>query len=256
MGQSGRIATIEFDCPDEWGERDERLLEPDQRRGVIFDLDGVLIDSFALHHEALEALASELGVTASEEFHRARFGTRTVDTLRAMLPEGLSDEEIARLVERKEAMFRELARGRLTSPPGALELVRSLKASGFQLAIGSSTLAENVAEVLEELGITWAFDAISTGDEVGAGKPEPDIFLLAAAKLGLPPGRCVVVEDAVPGVEAANRARCPVIAVTTSHPAERLGHATRVVASMAELTPDDFDALIFRGRGPGVQAAG
>lgn len=226
-----------------WRERRPIASRP-HARGVIFDLDGVLIDSFDLHQEALVALTEELGVAAPKEFHKRRFGTRTVDTLRELLGNGPSLAELQRLVLRKEAIFRDLARGHLTSPPGALELLRSLGKSGFQLAIGSSTVPDNVTAVLAELDLESVFEAVVTAADVGQGKPAPDIFMLAAAKLGLSPSRCVVVEDAVAGVEAGKRARCSVIAVTTSHPAEHLWQADRVVESMEELSPSDFDALI------------
>jgi beta-phosphoglucomutase len=148
------------------------------------------------------------------------------------------------LVARKEALFRELASGRLTSVPGVLELVRGLRREGFQLAIGSSTIAENIDLVVDHLDIRHEFDALVSGEDVTRGKPDPDIFLLAAQKMALAPWRCVVVEDAVPGVEAGKRAGSSVIAVTTSHPAEELTAADRVVDSFEVLTPADFDDLI------------
>ena len=98
----------------------------------------------------------------------------------------------------------------------------------------------NVELVLSELGILDAFDVIVAGEDVSVGKPAPDVFLVAARKLELSPDRCVVVEDAVPGVAAANAANIPVIAVTTSNPRYRLQHADLVVDSLEELTPSDF----------------
>ena len=220
------------------------MSDSQSRRGAIFDLDGVLIDSFDLHHEALEVLAAELNVPVDVDFHRRRFGTRTLDTLRELLPEAPPESELLTLVARKEAIFRELAAGRLTSFPGVLELVRALRRERFQLAIGSSTIAENIDLVVDRLHIRDEFGALVSGEDVARGKPDPDIFLLAAEKMALPPWRCVVVEDAVPGVEAGKRAGSSVIAVTTSHPAKELAAADRIVDSLDVLTPDDFDDLI------------
>jgi HAD superfamily hydrolase (TIGR01509 family) len=213
-------------------------------KAVLFDLDGVLVDSSRYHQIALERLGAELGVVVTESFHRATFGTRTRETLLRLLTPPPPDEELERLTVRKEALFREVARGNLVPLDGAVELVRALRTDGYRLAIGSSTVRANVLLTLEELGVLDAFDAIVAGEDVTVGKPEPEVFLKAAGKVDVPPSRCVVVEDAPQGVEAALRGGMRVVAVATSQPASRLADADRVVASLAELTPQDFDALL------------
>jgi beta-phosphoglucomutase-like phosphatase (HAD superfamily) len=102
----------------------------------------------------------------------------------------------------------------------------------------------NVVLTLEELGVLEAFDVLVAGEDVTVGKPEPDVFLTAAAKLDVLPSRCVVIEDAPQGVEAARRAQMRVIAVTTSQPAAKLAGADRIIASLEELSPNDVDALL------------
>lgn len=215
-----------------------------QPKAVLFDLDGVLVDSSRFHQAALERLGAELGVAVTNEFHRATFGTRTHETLLRLLPKPPSYSELLRLVERKEALFREAARGNLVPLPGAVELVRALALDGYRLAIGSSTVRANIELTLSELGVSDAFDAIAAGEDVTVGKPEPEVFLRAAEKVDAPPSRCIVVEDAPQGVEAARRGGMRVVAVTTSQPASRLARADRIVASLAELAPLDFDALL------------
>jgi len=213
-------------------------------KAVLFDLDGVLVDSSRYHQIALERLGAELGVVVTESFHRATFGTRTRETLLRLLPSPPSEEELDRLVERKEALFREAARGHLTPLKGAVELVRALRSHGYRLAIGSSTVRANIVLTLEELGILEAFDALVAGEDVSLGKPEPEVFLKAAEKVGVLPSRCVVVEDAPQGIVAARRGGMRVVAVATSHPLSSLADADRVVTTLAELGPPDFDALL------------
>lgn len=213
-------------------------------KAVLFDLDGVLVDSSSYHQRALERLGAELGVVVTESFHRATFGMRTRETLLQLLTSPPPEDELERLVERKEALFRELARGHLVPLEGAVELVRALRLAGYRLAIGSSTVRANVGLALEEIGVFAEFDVIVSGEEVLVGKPEPDVFLKAAQKLGVSPSRCVVVEDAPQGVEAARRGKMRVIAVAASQPPERLKNADRIVTSLRELSPADFDALL------------
>jgi beta-phosphoglucomutase-like phosphatase (HAD superfamily) len=133
-----------------------------------------------------------------------------------------------------------------------VELIRALRSDGLLLAVGSSGPRANVELVLEVLGVREAFSALSTGDEVRHGKPHPEVFLKAAAKLQLPPGRCVVIEDAPQGVQAGLAAGARVVAVTTSRPAADLVAAHCVVEGLRELTPASLRALVLGGPGPGT----
>ena len=128
---------------------------------------------------------------------------------------------------------------------GAAELLDALKAAGFALAVGSSGPPENVAVVLGRLGREGLFDATVTGNEVRAGKPDPEVFLKAAEKLGVQPRRCAVIEDAVAGLEAARRARMVPIALMGTAPRETLAErAALVVDSLRGLSPEVIGALI------------
>jgi len=216
------------------------------RRAVIFDMDGVLVDSYRAHFESWLALAREEGSTFTEEDFAATFGRTSRDIIANLWGEGLGDERIAEMDARKEAAYREIIAEDFPEMPGAGELVRALHEAGFLLAVGSSGPPENVAVAMAGLGLPDCFAATVTGREVTRGKPDPEVFLKAAGKLAVPPGRCAVVEDAPAGVEAANRADMASVALTGTAPREDLAGADLVVDSLRELTPDRLDRLIGR----------
>jgi beta-phosphoglucomutase len=207
------------------------------RRAVIFDMDGVLIDSAEAHKESWRILGNDLGVNVTDEMFAAQFGRASRDIIRCFFGRNLSDETVNRYDRRKEEAFRDIVRGRMPFMPGARELVRSLHEAGFALAVGSSGPPENVQLCIEEMGLAHGFNAVVNGMDVTYGKPHPQTFLLAAERLGLQPGVCIVVEDAPAGIEAAIRAGMKSVAVTGTHPAAAFPNADLVVDSLTELTP-------------------
>ncbi len=129
--------------------------------------------------------------------------------------------------------------------PGVHALLAALDEAGFRLAIGSSGPPENVNDVLQQLGNRERFDAVITGSDVTEGKPNPQVFLLAAERLGLEPAQCAVVEDAPLGIEAVRAAGMASVGlVSTGRTAEKLARADRVVRQLAELSPRAFEELI------------
>jgi len=212
--------------------------------GVLFDLDGVIVDSKAAHEAAFARLGEDAGYAFSHETFVRIFGMHNTDIFPILFGHALPPEEIDALSARKEALVRELLRGRVQILPGVQALLPALKAAGFRLAIGTSTHRENVTLILHELGLADCFDAIASAEDVQRGKPDPQVFLIAARRLGLPPARCVVVEDAVAGVQAAHAGGMAALAVTTNHAREALAAAERVVDSLEEVGPEDFLALI------------
>jgi HAD superfamily hydrolase (TIGR01509 family) len=179
----------------------------------------------------------------SDEFFRRTFGMQNAAIL-PMLRPGISLEEMERLSDWKEQRYRELVQERVELAPGAEVLLKDLKRHGFRLAIGSSAPPENLDIFWRRLALADYFDARVTKEETTESKPSPQTFLKAAGKLGLPPARCAVVEDAVPGVQAARAAGMPVVAVTTTHSREDLAQADRVVESLSKLKASDFVALL------------
>jgi beta-phosphoglucomutase family hydrolase len=215
--------------------------------GVIFDMDGVLVDTGWAHRQAWYDLAENEDLAMSDEFFRRTFGMQNA-TILPMLRPGISDEEMERLSDWKERRYRELVQERLELAKGAEALLNDLKRHGFRLAIGSSAPPENLDIFWNQLCLGNCFDARVTKEEITESKPSPETFLKAAQKLGLPPACCAVVEDAVQGVQAARAAGMPVVAVTTTRSREDLTQANRVVDSLSDLKASDFLALLRRQR--------
>lgn len=208
---------------------------------VLFDVDGVLVDSLPAHFLAFQQLGEQLGVPFTREMLDRTLGQHNGRIFPMWLGNQVASERFGDLADQKEALYRSLAATELQAIEGAVELVKALHQAGLPLAVGSSGPRLNVELAIRVLGLAPYFDVVITGDDVTRGKPAPDIFLLAAQRLGVDPATCVVVEDAEQGVQAALAAGMRVIAVTTSLPAVRLQAATRVVDSLTQL-----DAQAFR----------
>lgn len=216
-------------------------------RAVIFDLDGVLVDSSEFHFEAWKAWAEEVGLgeRVTREWFRETFGRRNPDVFHTLYDAEISTGEMERQADRKEQIFRERARGRLEPLAGARALVEALHDAGFRLALGTSAPRENATMMIEELGLASFFDAQVTGDDVTVGKPNPQVFQRAADRLDVPPERCLVIEDAAAGVEAAHNGGMAAVAVA-SEPSSGHQRADLVVASLTDLDVDTITDLIVR----------
>lgn len=215
-------------------------------RGALFDLDGTLVDSAALHHRSWRRLCGELGLPpmTTEEFFLC-FGKANHDIIPALVGRpDLDPAENRRLSERKEALYRELAVTELTLFPGALDLILGLRAAGWRLAIGSSTPNSNLAALVPSLGLTGLIDAVVGMEDTARHKPEPDVFLECARRLGVAPSACLVFEDAPAGVQAGLAAGMRVAAMLTHHPAEKLAGAVCHVQGLWELTADRCAAFL------------
>jgi beta-phosphoglucomutase len=212
---------------------------------VIFDMDGVLVDSYAAHLESWNVMLGHHGLAMTEEQFAATFGRTTREIIRHLFPGAADEEQIAAWDREKEAAYRGVIEREFPEMDGAGELIRSLHAAGFALGIGSSGPAENVAVVQRCLPDGGLIAATVHGMEVARGKPEPDVFVKVAEKLGVAPARCAVVEDAPAGVEAARRANMVAIALTGTAPRETLAQRAHVVVdSLRELTPQRIADLI------------
>jgi len=196
--------------------------------GAIFDWDGVIIDSSRQHEESWERLAGEVGKPLPEGHFKAGFGRKNEFIIPNILEWETDEEEVRRISLRKEALYREIVKEQgLEALPGVRTWLERLAAAGVPRAIGSSTHRENIEVSLDVLGLRAYFTAIVSAEDVSHGKPDPEVFLKAAEKLGMPPERCVVFEDAHVGIEAAQRAGMRVIAVATTNPLEDLAKADR-----------------------------
>lgn len=216
----------------------------DSSKGVIFDLDGVLVDTGWAHKQSWYDLAEKEGFRMSDEFFYSTFGMQNYQIVTMLLGRDVAADKVNLLSQWKEQRYRELISDKLALPKGAKRLLDELKNRGFLLAVGSSAPTANLNLVLERLGLQDYFDACVTGEEVVEGKPAPETFLKAAQKLSLPPHRCVVVEDAVQGVEAGKAAGMPVVALTTTRNRVALAAADIVADSLGELKAEDFERLL------------
>ncbi len=208
-------------------------------KGVIFDWDGVVIDSSAQHERSWELLAAEIHKPLPEGHFKAGFGKKNQEIIPDLLCWSSDPEEIQRLGDRKEELYQELVREQgVTILPGARELLSALKKAAIPRSVGSSTPRSNLDAIFAATGLDQFFNAVVCGDDVKQGKPAPDVFLLAAEKLGFAPSDCLVIEDAHVGIEAARRAGIKVLAVATTHPLSELSQADAAVQSLSGVTPD------------------
>lgn len=191
-------------------------------QGAIFDMDGVLVDNVEYHIKAWQQLGREHGRNLSREHVRRVFGQRNDEMIRSLFGSPLSRDVVLLYATRKEEIYRALMAPELAPVPGLVRLLADLRASGIRSAVATSGPRENANLVLDGLHLRQHFDAIITGDDVSRSKPHPDIFLFAARRIGIPPGQCVVFEDSSSGIEAASRAGCACIALSTTHPASEL----------------------------------
>lgn len=218
-------------------------------RGVIFDMDGVLVDSYKPHFESWRRLAASHGVEMTQEQFAATFGRTSREIIELMWGDRVQGPaQIAAWDRQKEAEYREILKSDFPEMDGADDLLERLSEAGFRLAVGSSGPPENVAVVRDCLRSGHFFETTVNGHEVKHGKPAPDIFLMAAAKLGLQPRHCLVVEDAPAGVAAARAAGMAVIAILGTAPAELLADADAVVKSLREITPERVNEYIDRNK--------
>ena len=176
-------------------------------RAVLWDLDGTLADSRDYHWQSWRETMAGAGVHVTEAQFAASFGQRNDAILPAWMGPGATPENVRRLGDAKEALYRELiARDGLVPLPGAAAWVARLHREGWRQAIASSAPKQNVELMARVLGLAQHISVLVGAEDVRHGKPDPEVFLTAASKLGVPPDRCVVVEDAAAGIEAARRA--------------------------------------------------
>jgi beta-phosphoglucomutase len=203
-------------------------------QAVIWDLDGVIIDSADEHRRAWQRLAREEGITMTDANFWATFGKRN-DDIFASVWGNLSPKQVKTLSERKEMYFRELIRESAAPLPGAIELMRELHDSHFAQALASSTPVENINLIADVLGLKRYLSILVSGETVAKGKPAPDIFLKAASELHMQPEVCLVIEDAVAGVEAAHAAGMRCIAVAGNRDLPGLRKADLMVKHLTEV---------------------
>lgn len=186
-------------------------------KGVIFDMDGVLIDNRQAHFTAFEIWCKPHAITVPTDFLDRFSGMGNDDIFPALMGDPtMSKADIDRYAAQKEEIYRDIMESTIAPTAGLVDLLEELQKQGVKMAVGSSAMRINVDFVLDRCGIAKYFSAIADGEQVKKAKPAPDIFLLAAKKLGLAPSECFVFEDAFVGVEAARAAGMPVGVLATT----------------------------------------
>jgi beta-phosphoglucomutase len=220
----------------------DRIFMSTNIQAVIWDLDGVILDSANEHRLAWKRLAEEEGVIFTDEDFWATFGKRNNDIIPHYWQVS-SAEHLQELAERKETYFRDFIRQSAAFLPGAEELMRALHDAGFAQALASSTPIANITLISELLGLRRYLTALISGETVARGKPAPDIFLRAAEELHVSPTTCVVIEDAVAGVQAAHAAGMRCIAVAGERDLPGLRAADLMVRDLTEVAVEQVRAL-------------
>jgi HAD superfamily hydrolase (TIGR01509 family) len=209
-------------------------------RAVIFDMDGVIVDSEPYSMRALIDVLRQYGIDPTEAEIRRSYGRRIRDDFADYFSRYGVTAHLETAIARKEARYYHLAAGHLKPFPGVMRLLKRLRARGHGLALASSGDRVKVAFGMQALSLDGTFEAVVCGNDVTRSKPDPEIYLLAAQRLKIPPAACVAIEDAPAGVEAAKRAGMRCIAVTNSVAREQLRQADLIVASLV----DDLSSVL------------
>jgi beta-phosphoglucomutase len=217
--------------------------------GAIWDVDGTLVDTAELHFDAWKIACEELGRPFTRADFAATFGRRNPEIMKVLFGDRFSPAEVDAIGVHKEELYREAALKKgVTLLPGVRKLLEGLRAAGFRQAIGSSAPRENVDLILSLTDTAGFFTGISAMEDTQRGKPDPQVFLVAAEHIGVAPVRCVVFEDAVAGIQAARAGGMRSIAVTFvgHHPEAKLREAgaDRVVRTLAELDAAEVGKLV------------
>lgn len=205
-------------------------------QAVIFDLDGTLLDNNAYHLETWRKYLKKLGREMSDEEYKAHINGRTNrDAIEYIYGRKMQDEEANRYTEEKEALYREIYAPHIQPMPGLLKLLAEIESMGLPMAIATSGIKANINFMFEQIPMRKYFSIIVDSSSITKGKPDPEIYLQTAERLGVAPANCLVFEDAVVGIQSAKKAGMHVIAITTTHERKELLQADRVIDGYGEL---------------------
>ncbi len=211
--------------------------------GVIWDMDGVLVDTGDYHFQSWMEVLPKYDIPFDRRTFNETFGMNNRGILKKLMRVRFNDDLAQKISDEKEAAFRELLKGNVQLLPGVKPLLEAIHRAGIPQAIGSSGPPANIAAIVDAVQIRVYFKALVSAANMPS-KPDPTVFLTAAERIESPPGGCIVLEDGLSGVEAAHRAQMKCIAVTTTHPAGALKEADLVVDSLEELGLDDLKAVM------------
>lgn len=205
------------------------------KKGLIFDMDGVIVDNARYHALAWMKFAEKYGITLSEEEVKSQFGSINDEILRALFKRELDPDEIMIMAIEKEEIYRDIYSKDIKEVAGLTEFLNGLDMNNFVISVATAAPPKNVEFVLGSTNIKRFFNIITDESEIKNGKPHPEIFLKTAEKMGVKPEDCIVFEDSFHGIEAGNSAGMKVIGLGTTHAKESLNNTI--------LTIDDFSSL-------------
>ncbi|MBK9336477.1 MAG: HAD family phosphatase [Lewinellaceae bacterium] len=214
-------------------------------QGFIFDMDGTMVDNMMVHHRAWQRKLATLGLDLSLEAVRQTIHGINEEIIERLFGDRFTPGERQQIAREKEAEYRAIFLPELRLVDGLDLFLRTAVERGIPMGIGSAAPPENVQFVLENLGLHPFFQVVIDAAQVTKGKPDPEVFLRVAERLGLAPEHCLVFEDSPTGAEAARRAGMPAVIVTTTHtPAEfsRFDNVVRIVRDFTEVSPTDWAA--------------
>lgn len=219
-----------------------RIVPMSLPEAVLWDMDGVLADTSLLHFATWELVLNEQGIPFDRQKFQRIYGLKNRDLLPYLTGETIEPQWAERIAAQKELAFRQALHGHLAPLPGVVDWLKRFQSWGCKQAVASSAPPENVEALVNELEIRQYFDALVTPGDL-PGKPDPAVFLLAARQLDVSPGKCLVIEDSIPGIEAALGAEMRSVAVMTTNPPEVLHRADIVVETLADLSEEQVKSL-------------
>ena len=212
--------------------------------GILFDMDGVIIDSNPYHKLALDKFLGAKGFYLSEEERKQRlYGRANKDWINDLYDGKLSEKELLDLGTEKEQIWRELYKNDIVPLKGIKTFLDTIKEKNIPFAIGTSAPYENVEFTLEKTNLQGYFNHILHQDHVKIGKPHPEIYINCAKAIGLPPEKCIVFEDSLAGVKSGKAAGCKVVGVTTTHTPEELEGIDMAIKDFEGLTLEQLQNL-------------
>ncbi len=211
---------------------------------VLFDMDGVIVDSNPYHKLAFQAFLAQYHIALTDEELKTKvYGRTNKEIMSYIFKENATQEQSDSWANEKEALFRKMYQPDIRATKGLTALLQALKVKQIPTAVGTSAPLDNLNFVLDALNLRQYFDVLLHSKDVVHGKPAPEIYLKAANKLGMDPSKCIVIEDSLPGIQAGLSAGMKVIGITTTHTPEELQHTHFVIQDFRTLNIDILQAL-------------
>lgn len=200
-----------------------------QAKAFLFDLNGTMIDDMHYHISAWHKILNDLGANITYEESKVNCYGKSAELIGRILPGKFTDEEAYQIGSDKEATYREMFRPHLKLMPGLDQFLEQAYQTGIQMAIGSAGIMPNLTFVTEGLQIGHYFQTLVSADDVVNSKPDPETYLICAERLGVKPSECIVFEDALKGVESAERAGMPCVVITSLHEAAEFAGFNNII---------------------------